>query len=248
MSLGVNLLPLSRKVCTYDCPYCECGFTRAAPLDTTLSDIAPEGSGLGAVFSRLPEADEVLTALHQRLLEQDQEEPIDTITFAGNGEPTMHPEIELILRESRALRDQLAPRARISVLTNGIRLREASVRTAVLSSDDVEVKLDAGCEATFRGVAAPTIPWSLADLRSLLIELGNRVSVQSCLFQGRIDNTSEADLAGMIQILREARPKRVLVYTLDRAPADPELRLAPRELLAGFVERVKGVGVAAELY
>jgi len=240
LSLGVNLLPTGRKVCTYDCPYCECGFTR--------EERKPSGSDLDGGDTRLPEGRAVLKALEGALRAQAGGEPLDTITFAGNGEPTLHPEIEGILDGARALRDDLAPGARIAVLTNGIRLREESVREAVLATDDPEVKLDAGTPDTFRRVAAPTVPWTLADLEALLRDLDGSVSVQTCLFQGNVDNTGREDIDGMVAVIAAARPRRVLAYTLDRAPADSLLEPAPRGVLDDFVARVKGVGVPAEVY
>lgn len=235
VSLGVNLLPLGRKVCTYDCPYCECGFTRDGPTLENLS-------------TTMPSEAQVLLELRLALEAQPASEPVDTITFAGNGEPTLHPRIEAILGRALELRDELAPAARVSVLTNGIRLREKGVREAVLRADDVEVKLDAGTEQTFRQVAAPTVPWSLADLRELLVDLGKRASVQSCLFAGSLDNTGADDLAGMVGIISDARPRRLLAYTIDRAPADANLQPAPRAALETLVARARGVGVPAELY
>jgi wyosine [tRNA(Phe)-imidazoG37] synthetase (radical SAM superfamily) len=240
LSLGVNLLPTGRKVCTYDCPYCECGFTR----DERKSPDDPHGPD-----TTLPLEGAVLAAVERALVDQAQSgEALDSITFAGNGEPTLHPRFENILETTRALRDRLAPQARIAVLTNGIRLREESVREVVLRADDPEVKLDAGTPATFERVAAPTVPWTLGDLSALLRDLDGSVSVQTCLFRGNVDNTTAADLDGMVEIIAAARPRRVLAYTLDRAPADSKLEAAPREVLDGFVARVKGVGVPAEVY
>lgn len=235
VSLGVNLLPAGRKVCTYDCPYCECGFTREAATAEGLP-------------TTLPDEARVLAELRAALEAQPPGEPVETITFAGNGEPTLHPRVGAILDAARALRDELVPGARVAVLTNGIRLREPSVREAVLRADDVEVKLDAGTEETFRRVAAPTVPWSLADLRGLLVDLGDRASVQSCLLGGSVDNTGPQDLEGMVGIVADARPRRLLAYTIDRAPADADLEPAPRAALEALVARAKGVGVPAELY
>ncbi|HEX2865032.1 MAG TPA: radical SAM protein, partial [Deinococcales bacterium] len=144
----MNVLPSGRKVCTFDCPYCECGLTRGAavlPGETTS-----------------PTAGDVLGALEVAL--SAQAVPLDAITFAGNGEPTLHPEFERVAAGARALRDRLAPRARLALLTNGIRLAEPGIRAAALDNfEDVEVKLDAGTPETFARVAAPTVPWSFEE-------------------------------------------------------------------------------------
>jgi wyosine [tRNA(Phe)-imidazoG37] synthetase (radical SAM superfamily) len=51
VSLGINLLPVNRKVCSYNCIYCECGWTPGKP-----------GSG-----DRLPSRREVYDALRKKL-------------------------------------------------------------------------------------------------------------------------------------------------------------------------------------
>jgi len=78
VSLGINLLPADSKICNYDCIYCECGWT---DHDKSKN-------------SRLPSRSDVRNELTFRLNEMalNQELP-DVITFAGNGEPTMHPQI-----------------------------------------------------------------------------------------------------------------------------------------------------------
>ncbi|MBB6099999.1 wyosine [tRNA(Phe)-imidazoG37] synthetase (radical SAM superfamily) [Deinobacterium chartae] len=231
LSLGVNLLPPGCKVCTYDCPYCECGFTRGG-LKTEASQT-------------LPEREEVLRDLEAIL----REEPVDAITFAGNGEPTLHPDLEEILAGTVRLRDALAPRARLVMLTNGIKLRDRQVRDRVLHYlDEVEVKLDAGTEETFAQVARPTVPFDLAELEALLVELGDRVVVQSCLFTGRTSNVSEADLSGIERILTRARPRRVELYSIDRAPADEALEPVSKAFLEAFAGRLRAQGLEAVTY
>ncbi|MBQ2143155.1 MAG: radical SAM protein, partial [Alistipes sp.] len=102
ISLGVNLLPIESKLCSFDCIYCECGWNADHPgkrrfnaredvynmLDETLGKMVKEGT------------------------------PPDVITFAGNGEPTMHPDFEAIIEDTSALRDKLCPNAKVSVLSN----------------------------------------------------------------------------------------------------------------------------------
>lgn len=232
LSLGVNVLPAGRKVCTFDCPYCECGFTR----------------GGSSVSSTLPDADTVLAALGDAL--KAHGEQLDAITFAGNGEPTLHPELAHIAEATKALRDRLAPKASISLLTNGIRLADLQLRESLLGSmNDVQVKLDAGTPETFARVAAPTVPWRLEDHVNLLKSLGDRVTVQSLLYgPEHLGNIGVEDLRGMVRIIEEAQPRRVALYTLDRDPALEGLQPASRDTLAFVRDQLEGVGVQAEVY
>ena len=104
ISLGVNLLPVESKLCSFDCIYCECGWNAEdvrEMLAATLDKMAAEGA--------LP----------------------DVITFAGNGEPTMHPDFEAIIEDTLALRDQKAPLAKVSVLSNATQIHREDVRRAL---------------------------------------------------------------------------------------------------------------------
>ena len=87
ISLGVNLLPSDGKLCTFDCIYCECGFNgdhrTRSPYPT-----------------RAAVAQELETTLER--MQRDGRGP-DVITFAGNGEPTMHPDFAGIIEDTIAL-------------------------------------------------------------------------------------------------------------------------------------------------
>jgi wyosine [tRNA(Phe)-imidazoG37] synthetase (radical SAM superfamily) len=183
----------------------------------------------------MPGAQELAAALEEALRRDPQ---VDAITLAGNGEPTLHPQLVEILDRVGQLRDRYAPAAKRVLLTNGIRLADPPLAEQVLArTEQIEIKLDAGTEQTFQQVARPTVPWSLARLTALLERLGSRVCVQCCLFGGPISNTSEADLLGMVEILKRARPRLTEIYSIDRAPAHSGLRAAPEACvqLAGML-------------
>ncbi len=110
ISLGVNLLPVNAKLCTFDCVYCECG-------------LLSKGQA-----GKLPSREDVKTALHQKLSEMKSEgvEP-DVITFAGNGEPTLHPDFEKIIDDTIILRNSFFPKAKITVLSNATMLHNSAV-------------------------------------------------------------------------------------------------------------------------
>lgn len=230
-SLGVNLLPTTRKVCTYDCPYCECGYTHNGM----------QGSG----SQNLPSTAEVLNALEQTL----QVQAIDAITLAGNGEPTLHPHFAEVARGIAQLATQYAPNAKKVLLTNGIRLKNIEFAQQILPLfDEIEVKLDAGTEESFARIAQPTIPWTLADVDALLCRLGGQVVVQSCIFSGEISNTSAADRAGMLDILQRAQPKRVELYTISRRPANAALTATPSDYLQALAQDIRALGIPVDTY
>ena len=116
-SLGINLLPERGKLCNFDCIYCECGWNRDGRGDRTL-----------------PDADTLFLALEARLRHCAEEgTPIDSITFSGDGEPTLNPDFPAIVDGTLALRDRYYPDARVSVLTNATRLDIPEVFAALNS-------------------------------------------------------------------------------------------------------------------
>ena len=126
VSLGINLLPEDGKFCSFDCIYCECGFNK---------DHRPK--------KKLPAREQVREALEARLLDMQQNGPKpDVLTFAGNGEPTAHPEFAGIIDDTLALRDKYFPQAKVSVLSNSTFIHKAEVFKALNKIDNNILKLD----------------------------------------------------------------------------------------------------------
>ena len=83
-SLGVNLMPRDGKVCTFDCLYCEAGFNA-------------QGPGKAGI----PAREEVKRLLEEKLAAMHAAgDPLDVITFSGNGEPTLHPEFDGVIDDT----------------------------------------------------------------------------------------------------------------------------------------------------
>ena len=139
LSLGVNLLPLSSKLCSFDCIYCECGWNAEHPG--------------GRRFNSREDVRTQLEATLRRMVADST--PPDVITFAGNGEPTMHPDFEAVIGDTIALRDALCPAAKVSVLSNATQIHRDSVRRALLRVDNNILKLDSAFDATVRRMNNP---------------------------------------------------------------------------------------------
>ena len=116
VSLGVNLMPITAKLCTFDCVYCECGWNKPV------------------LHPNLPTRADVCAALESQL--SAAIEPIDVITFSGNGEPTLHPDFLGIIQDTCALRDQYCPKAKVSVLSNSTQLGRTDVFEALRLCDN----------------------------------------------------------------------------------------------------------------
>lgn len=206
-SLGLNLLPARSKLCTFDCPYCECGFNTPR---------APDG--------RWPSPDEVAHAL-RRALERLGAAPA-WITFAGNGEPTMHPRFPVVVDRVLTARADAAPSARVGILTNGLAADQPAIAAALRRLDARMIKLDPGPAERVNGAR-----YDGERLTSACRALAP-VVIQAMVVRGPDwDGSSDASLDAWLPLLRGAAPGVVHLYSLDRPPADDRLQKVPRERL-----------------
>lgn len=229
LSLGVNLLPVDAKICSFNCIYCECGF------NTTMNNF------------RYPTRDEVKQILEQKLTGMVQAGQVpDVITFAGNGEPTLHPHFEDIIADTLALRNHLCPSAKVSVLSNSTRIHKPHIFNALKTVDNNILKFDSAIEPTMRLIDQPqskqiTVDWLIHELTKFE---GNLI-IQTMFLRGevngqKIDNTTETELNSWINALKEIKPKLVMIYSLDRdTPVDTLRKVSVEELnhIAGITRK-----------
>ncbi len=236
-SLGLNVLPRVRKLCNFNCVYCECGLNdKQAPKEPLPT---PE------------EFDAELRAVLADLSAKGQ--PIDNFTFAGNGEPTLHPRFLEIIRRTRDARDAFYPKAEIAVLTDAATLHRKEVAEALRLADKPILKIDAGSEEMFRLIDQPETGVSLAEIVERMKAFGGGLYVQTLFLRGdvegnRIDNTSDAELEMMIGHYRAVRPEFVMVYSIDREPPYATLEKIERPELERLAARIRAAGIDAECY
>jgi len=221
ISLGINLLPNDSKLCSFDCIYCECGWN-------------PEKGTVKAVF---PSRITVGRLLSEKLEEMKQEGTLpDVITFAGNGEPTMHPEFPAILEDTLRIRGEICPNARIAVLSNSTMLHKAKVVEALRKVDDNILKLDSGIYETIKVLDQPVGRYNLEKVVQNLKQFKGTQIIQTMFIRGtfkgtKIDNTTEPELAAWISLLLEIKPKSVTIYTIARdTPANNLFKVSLEEL------------------
>jgi wyosine [tRNA(Phe)-imidazoG37] synthetase (radical SAM superfamily) len=238
VSLGINLLPVNRKVCSYNCIYCECGWT-LNDSDKRLP---------------LPSRSAVYEALRMKLSEmKKQGTGPDVITYAGNGEPTLHPDFSGIIKDSLALRDEFFPEARVSVLSNGSTLHKKSVREALKKVDMNILKLDSAIPATGVKMNQPKRIRDMERFIHFTDDFGGRFIIQTLFVRGTyrgevIDNTTPEELEAWRRALERLRPQSVMVYTIDRdTPLGNDLRKVPRAELRAIAESVEALGIPASV-
>lgn len=237
ISLGVNLLPLNKKHCTFNCLYCECGWT-----------LPQTGK---AVF---PKREEVKEELEKKLASmQAKNAMLDAITFAGNGEPTIHPEFAEIIDDTIILRDQYYPKANISVLSNATKAGDPRVAAALKKTEQNILKLDAGTEETFQKINNPKININLEDILQNLRQFKGQMIIQTLFVKGNykgvtFDNTTEEELEAWLGHLRELQPRLVMIYPIARATPAKEVEKIGPDKLWEIARRVEALGIATEVY
>lgn len=237
ISLGVNLMPTDSKVCSFDCIYCECGWTPKKRAQRAL----------------LPTREMVKQKMAAKLTEMlESNELPDVITFAGNGEPTLHPEFEGIIDDTIALRNQLAPKARIAVLSNATMLHKPAVARALLKVEDNIQKLDSAFEETVRKIDCPTNRFKLADVVENLKAFNGKVIIQTLFLRGNhqgepIDNTTEAEISAWLKLLVEIKPSQIMIYTIDRDTPAAGLQKVKLEELQQIASRVTEIGFKVQV-
>ena len=234
-SLGMNLLPPDRKVCSFNCVYCECGWTDSIDSD------------------KLPSRGQVQAALEYKLKKMiSGGEGLDIITFAGNGEPTLHPDFSGIIDDTIELRNTYFPNADIAVLSNATMLHRPDVVAALKRVDKNILKLDSAFEATINALNQPLIRFDLKNLVDRLMAFEGKLIIQSLFVRGSIngipvDNTTPAEISAWLKLVDQIRPSEVMIYTIARDTPANDLKKLSEEELNGIAQKVEMLGIATQV-
>lgn len=229
VSLGINLMPDDGKVCSFDCLYCEAGFNA-------------QGKG----STGLPLRDQVRTQLEGKLREMHANgDPLDVITFSGNGEPTLHPDFSHIIEDTLALRDKLYPNAKVSVLTNSTMIFKPEVAEALKKADNNILKLDSAIEATMRLIDRPNSKdFTVEKVVDALRQFEGTGIIQTMILRGthegkKIDNTTDEEIEALIAAYNKIQPREIMIYSLDRTTPEENLIKVEKEELTQIGRRIE---------
>ena len=233
-SLGINLLPEKGKFCNFDCIYCECGWNRDGRNDKVL-----------------PSAEKVRHDLSNKL--QDLYAKgirVDSITFSGDGEPTLNPEFPQIIDDTLALRDRYAETAKVSVLSNATRVHIPEIFAALHKVDNPIMKIDAPTNELVAKINNPAPGYDIQRVIEALKQFDGDFVLQWCLLRSPdFDSTSPEVVLPMLDIIRLLHPREVMAYTIDRpTPAQNLTKVTPDEMRTllqplfdeGFLVQIKG--------
>lgn len=236
-SLGINLLPTDAKVCNYNCIYCECGWTDHKKIGK-------------AVFPRRLHIQKELGNVLKELRLIDQLP--DTITFAGNGEPTLHAQFAEIVNDVILLRNKYSPGSSIAVFTNGALLNRKEIVNALKKVDQRIVKLDAGTQYEFQQINQPVVHRSLTWIKDHIKYFNSKVTVQSLFLRGYygghlIDNTKPASVEAWLECINDIKPELVMLYSVDRPTAAPSIQKVESDVLQEIAEKVQELGIKTQV-
>ena len=232
LSLGINLMPGDGKICNFDCVYCECG------TNSQRYTVSPR-----------PTRQEVSAALEQALGTMLAEGKVpDVLTFAGNGEPTAHPDFAAIVDDTISMRNRYCPNARISVLSNATLIGRHDIFSALMKVDDNILKLDTADTYYIYKVNRPQQHGlDIGNTIELMRKFNGHVIIQTIFMKGDVegddvDNTSEQFVAPWLDAIRSIAPSKVMIYTIDRDTPVKTLRKADKATLDGISARVVAAG------
>lgn len=231
-SLGVNILPSKGKLCNFDCVYCECGWNKNGIAERR--------------FPRLQEVEEALTEKISRAAEQGT--PIDSITFSGNGEPTMNPDFPEIIDVTLRLRDRYFPSAKVSVLSNATLIGRKPVAEALMRVDNPILKIDASSDSLIRSINKPCGTYKLHEILENLRQFRGDFILQTMFLKSPdFDTVSPEALSAWIEIVRDLKPRQVMVYTIDRETPDKSLEKYTVDEMAAFVKPLTDEGFDVQI-
>ncbi len=235
-SLGINLLPNDKKICNFNCIYCECGWN-----STDTSNI------------NLPTISQLAQQLTEALIQFRQKNiAIDTITFAGNGEPTMHPQFSEIIDKVLQIRNNYYPEAKVAVLSNATLIFKKNIFQSLLKVDFNILKLDSAIEQTCRILNQPQGYFSISNTISNLKQFKGQCIIQTMFVKGRInnvmiDNTTNEEITAWLAALAEIKPKQVMIYTIARDTPIDTLQKVSLSMLKKIASQVELLNIPVSI-
>ncbi len=220
-SLGINVLPVNGKICTFDCIYCECGWNKDGRNDT-----------------RLPKAVEVREALEAKLKQLVADRiPVDSITFSGDGESTINPDFPQIIDDTLALRNKYYPSAKVSVLSNATQVHRPEIFRALRKVDNPIMKIDAPTNELVEKINHPAPGYDVNRVVEALKQFNGDFILQTMFLKSKdFDSSSPEVLNGWMDIVRLLNPREVMAYTIDRPTPEEGLQKFTVEEMRAFLK------------
>lgn len=201
----------------------------------------------------MPTREEVSTALETQLKKMKAEGPTpDVLTFAGNGEPTLHPHFAEIINDTIALRNNYFPQAKISVLTNATQIIHKSVFDALCLVDNNICKLDTISPEYITLIDRPNKRYNVDEIINTLIQFEGKCIIQTMFMNGNyngqsVSNTTSDFVSQWLQTIAKIQPREVMIYTIDRETPTKGLSKASPAELDSIAFQVRALGLECKV-
>ena len=234
LSLGIDILPAVTKICTYNCSYCEIGFTFL--------------EGYSDINERVTFPDSFLEYLDENLptiLQKETE--LDSITLGYNGEPTLSRNLREIIIKIKEIRDDSDLNIPISIFSNSSTIHDDDICSSLSLVNKVYAKVDSGLQKTFQKVnepfpSVPSISEIIAGLRKFKMNYpGNTLIIQTMLIDGEIGNIEDVNIESLAHAYDEINPDKVDLYTLSQRPANFLAKPVSEEKLHIIEEKIYSI-------
>ncbi len=234
-SLGINLLPIDYKFCNFNCIYCECGWTGKNNKIT------------------LPTKELFYKMLEEKLLVlKNNDKIVNTITFAGNGEPTIHPKFDEIIEQTIILRNKYFPDSKIAVLSNATMINKQKIIDALQKIELPILKLDSAFDKTIKLMNEPKENLTVNKIVENLNKFNGNFVLQTMFLKGlydkqTIDNSTETEITAWLEIVKQVKPKLVMLYTIARNTPAENLEKISLSKLKAIADKVNKLGFKTQV-
>lgn len=216
LSVGVNAVP--RKVCSYNCVFCQLG--RTTDLTTRRDEYTPTDAIVSAIRAKLSQAAQT-----------------DFVTFIGDGEPTLASNLGEVLSRVSEFWD-----GRTALITNGSLFWMPEVREVAARFDVVMPTVSAGDPGVFRKVHRPHGDLSFEDcaegLREFARGYSGRVWAEVMLVRGLNDSPGSLERIG--KVIGSLNPAEVHITAPIRPPSVSSVEAPTRETVEMALREIPG--------
>ncbi len=196
ISLGIDLSP-DKKRCNFDCLYCE--LDRSKPVDS---------------YDNPPDPGEIFREL-KGFLEKNPEP--DVITITSNGEPTLYPYLDSLITMVNSIKNS----SKTLILSNGSTIYKEEIQKTLKKFDIVKISLDAVSQQIFKKIDRPhsgiSLEKILEGLKSFREDFKGKLIIEILVV--KYVNDKEEYIKEIGEVLKDIKPDRVDIGTVDRPPA-----------------------------
>jgi len=195
-SLGVDLICSKKKICSFDCIYCQLG----------------KQENITILRKKFISNEKIIKEVSETLKIVNP----DIITFSGTGEPTISKNLDLAINEIKKI-----TKIPLAILTNSTLMNNKDVIKSLCKLDVVVAKLDAPNEKLFQEINKPledvNFETTFQSIKNFKKVYTGKLNIQTMFMKNNINYAEE-----LANIISEINPFEVQINTpLRPCPIKP---------------------------